>query len=147
MSEIKTIKQAADRLKELGVKGNHVFKNLADAKAAIAKVEARQAGKPSMKSAAKPVAAAAASKPAVSPRESLLASIEAEQAPGAKADLYGKLSAELLTDISKEQDAVKRTELTRAYTRSEKNRAYCLHAWSQTDPKAAKAAKLLRLVE
>jgi hypothetical protein len=49
LAEIKTMQQAADRLKELGCKGKHVFRNLADAKAAVARVEARQAGKPSSK--------------------------------------------------------------------------------------------------
>jgi hypothetical protein len=147
MPEIKTIKQATERLKELGVKGNHVFKNLADAKAAVARVEARQVGKPSMQSAAKPVAAAVASKPTISPRESLLATIEAEQSPGKKADLYGKLSASLLDEMKNEKDSVKKTELARAYQRSEKNRGYCLHAESQLDPKAAKARKLMRFVD
>jgi hypothetical protein len=147
MSEIRTIKQATDRLRELGVKGNHVFNSLAAAKAALAKVEARRAGKPAMQSAAKPVAAAVASRPAVSPREALLSAIEAEQSPGKKADLYGKLSASLLDEMKNEKDSVKNTELARAYQRSEKNRGYCLHAESQLDPKAAKARKLMRFVD
>lgn len=80
-------------------------------------------------------------------RESLLEAIEAEKSLGAKADLYEKLSASLLEDIKAEPDMVKKTELTRAYARSEKNRAYSLAAEASLDPKAAKARKLMRLVE
>jgi hypothetical protein len=145
---LNSIKACTDRLTELGVKGKHVFRTLADAKAAVARVEARQAGKPMLTSpaSAKAPAPQATAKP-VSPRESLLASIESEKSPGAKADLYAELSASYLTEISKTLDQVAKTELTRAYARSEKNRGYCLHAEASLDPKAARARKLMRVIE
>jgi hypothetical protein len=145
---LNSIKACTDRLTELGVKGKHVFRTLADAKAAVARVEARQAGKPMLAApaSAKSTAPTVAAK-SVSARESLLTAIENEKSPGAKADLYAKLSTSYLAEISKTSDQVAKTELMRAYARSEKNRGYCLHAEASLDPKAAKARKLMRVIE
>jgi hypothetical protein len=85
---IKTMTQATERLNELGCKGKHVFKNLADAKKAVANAEARRAGKPLLQSpATKPIAPqspAGVPKSPIKNRESLLSAIEAEKQPGAK---------------------------------------------------------------
>jgi hypothetical protein len=136
--EIKTMEQANKRLSELGQK-RHVFKSLKQAQITVEQAEKRASAKTSAVSAptAKPANA----------RESLLSAIEAEKQPGAKADLYEKLSQSLLSDIKQESDPVKKTELTRAYQRSEKNRGYCLHAEASLDPKAAQARKFLRMLE
>ena len=119
-----------------------VFKTLKSAQLVVAQTEDRIAGKTAPQS---PVAPAAA-KPA-NAREGLLAAIEAESRPGAKADLYEKLSQSLLADIKQESDPVKKTELTRAYQRSEKNRGYCLHAEATLDPKAAKTRRIMSMID
>src|SRR5260221_1860505 len=135
---LKTIKECNDRLASLGEK-RQVFKSLKQAQATVEQVEKRVSAK------ALPAASVkAALKSVLSVRESLIAQISAEQAPRAKAELYGKLSASLLTEIGNEKDAAKKVELTREFMRAQKHEAYCLHAIAQTDPKAVLAAKLLR---
>jgi hypothetical protein len=147
MSEIKTIRQANDRLAELGHK-RQTFSNLKLAQAAVAKAEkAGKVAKPTIaaiKSAVTKVATIAAVSPI---REGLLKAIEAATTPGAKADLYQKLSSSLLEEANKTTDLTKKTELLREFQRSEKNRAYSLLAERQLNPAAAKARKAMRLVD
>jgi hypothetical protein len=136
-----TIKACNDRLAELGHKRS-VFSNLKAAQAAVARAESG-VNKPS----SKPVSTKPVATKTTSAREKLLADIEATNEPGKKADLYGKLSESLLQEMNAEKDLVRQTELRRQFQRSETNRAYCLQAEKQLNPQAAKARKLMRLLE
>jgi hypothetical protein len=145
--EIHSIADANNRLAQLGQK-RRVFTSLKAAQAAVAAAEKRKLppspykdpndGNPNRRNP-KPINQ--------STRESLLAAIDDEKSPGAKADLYAQLSASILAERDATSDMVAKTDLNRAYQRSEANRAYCLHAEASLDPMAAKSRKLMRLVE
>lgn len=136
------MQQAADRLKELGCKGKHVFRNLADAKAAVARVEARQAGKPSSKPVrdhhkARPI------NPKVDSIDDLKAAAKTERDPSKKAALLGKLSQRLLSHLGAEKDQVKVTNIRQEYQRTELQRGYALLAERTANPTNAKVRKYI----
>src|ERR1700737_459679 len=137
---IRSIAAANARLNQLGQK-SLVFRNLKQAQAAVDAAEKRATIKtPAI--AAK--VATPGSKPSIG-REAIFAAIAGEKSPGLKADLYGKLSASYLDEIKAlPADAmVKKTELTRAFSRAQKNQAYSLSAEASLDPKAARARKMM----
>ena len=83
--------------------------------------------------------------PIVAPNDiqSIKAAAKAERDPSKKADLLGKLSARLLSDMEAEKDAVKQTDLRREYQTAEKQRAYALLADRTASPNNARVRKLV----
>jgi hypothetical protein len=145
---LNTIKECNDRLAAMGHK-RKVFSNLKRAQAYVASMEkvAAVAGKPVVESKNwvhnPPVASASPTAPKTAKRTAILSAIESAKSPSELADLYQKLSDNLLADIKSETDLVKQTELRRSFQRSEKNRALSLQAERQLDPNASRARDIM----
>jgi hypothetical protein len=146
--------QASERLRELGCKGNHVFKNLATAKAAVARAEARKSGKPILKAPAskalapKPIAPLSPDNLPDSPIKpdsiaSLKAAALSEREVSKKCDLLTELSAKQFEAMNKASDLTEKTNLTREWQRTETARAQALLAERIASPSAAKARKYI----
>jgi hypothetical protein len=153
--EIKTIKQATDRLKALGYKTGTHFQTLDEALAVVARAEAKagnQFPKPVRDPhnpkpiTPKPNRDPVHPKPSTPKAEddsidALKAAAKAERDPSAKVELLQKLSDRLLSDLNAESDPVKATDIRREWQNSEKNRAYALLAERAANPKAEKIRK------
>jgi hypothetical protein len=139
---LNSIKACNDRLAALGQK-RQVFSNLKNAQAAVAAAEkrhlSRDPNQPNNREP-RPVSPQAT---AASKKEITLKAIADSNDPSELSDLYAKLSAHILNELKTESDAFKRTELTREYQRSEKNRGYSLLAEKQLSPAKAATRKFI----
>jgi hypothetical protein len=141
-AEINTIRQANDRLVQLGEK-RRVFTDLKTAKATVAQVEKRRLSRDPNQPNGRDPHPIDAKGTAATKKEILIKAIQDSNDPSVLADLYAKLSALILNELKTVSDPAKRTELTREYQRSEKNRGYSLMAESQLNPGASKSRKFL----
>jgi hypothetical protein len=141
MSEIKTIRQANDRLAALGQK-RQVFSTLKQAQLAGSKAEKKSLtpNKP-----IKPLNPSGLPDSPIKPDnfESLKAAATAERDASRKIDLLTALSGRLLNSMNSEKDLSKKTELTREWQRVETQRAQALLAERIANPAAAKARKYI----
>ncbi len=138
--------QANDRLVALGQK-RCIFRSLKQAQKSVEQAEKR-ASLPASPIKRDPSPGPSAGTSRADARKSLLTAIAGEKAPGALADLYGKLAASYLAerDSLPQEAGAARGDLTRLFTKASRNSAYCAFADRQINPQAAKAKKALRLV-
>jgi len=166
--EIKTMRQANDRLAALGQK-RQVFHSLKQAQATVAQAEQNkptapkpfptrpnprqpnQAPTPKPKVALKDLQA----KPpgvgtvitALSAIGSLKAAIKAEANVSAKINLLSDLRSKLLADMTVAKTVDAKNELQREFMATEKKLAYNLLSLKTTDPKAYKAMRWQALAD